>query len=121
MTRGGGGYIFTNPFSKDSVRSFRLKRLHLHNRSSLFPHGTIADCTLFPKFNGSRSTNAVIMQERQTCLPRIPADKSNCLYILLDDARSVLKQYIKHYESKVKSIKGSGLKKLKRWKCCVFQ
>ena len=59
----------TNPFSKDSVRSFRLKRLHLNKRSSLFPHGTIADCTLFPKFNSSRSTttcsvlNAVIMQE----------------------------------------------------------
>ena len=53
-------------------------------------------------------------------LPRIPADKSNCLYMLLDDARSVLKQYIKHYKSKVKSIKGSGLKKIKRGGNAVF-
>ena len=32
-------------------------------------------------------------------------------YKRIDDARAVLNQYIKHYENKVKMMKGSGLKK----------
>ena len=32
-------------------------------------------------------------------------------YKRIDDARAVLNQYIKHYENKVKTMKGSGLKK----------
>ena len=40
-------------------------------------------------------------------------------YKRIDNARAVLNQYIKHYENKVKMMKGSGLKK-KRWEYCVF-
>ena len=38
----------------------------------------------------------------------------------IDNARAVLNQYIKHYENKVETMEGSGLKK-KRWEYCVFQ
>ena len=37
----------------------------------------------------------------------------------IDNVRAVLNQYMKHYENKVKMMKGSGLKK-KRWEYCVF-
>ena len=42
------------------------------------------------------------------------------VFKILDNERVVVNQYIKHYENKVKTMEGSGLKK-KRWKYCVFQ
>ena len=48
----------------------------------------------------------------------------------LDDARAVLNEYINHHNTKLKTIKGSGIKgrrrkqrrkKTERWKCYVFQ
>ena len=39
----------------------------------------------------------------------------------IDNARVALNAYINHYENKVKTMKGSGIrKKTKRWKCNIF-
>ena len=42
---------------------------------------------------------------------KIGEAQKNMDYKIIDNARAVLNQYIKHYENKVKMMKGSGLKK----------